>query len=259
MIYDCFQNFAGHNKWTEDIEKDLHRNFPTHEMFGGTYERIGRRELFDVLRAYSLYNPKDGYCQAQAPVAALLLMNMPEEEAFWTLVSICDRYIQGYYSPNMKTIQMDADILFGLLKKASPSAHKHLAKQEIEPLMYMTEWFLCVFSRTLPWSSVLRIWDMFMCEGIKIVFKVGLVLLKYTLTKSVMKQCPSMYETLSVLKELPPSVTSEDFLVSKVLTIDVEERDMKREHKRQLTIRAKTEPRQQQKPIATSPRRMTTV
>ena len=50
---------------TEDIEKDLHRNFPTHELFGGEYEKIGRAELYKVLRAYSVHNPSDGYCQAQ--------------------------------------------------------------------------------------------------------------------------------------------------------------------------------------------------
>ncbi len=38
-------------------------------------------------------------------------------------------------------------------------------KQEIEPTLYMTEWFLCVFTRTLPWSALLRVWDMFLCEG----------------------------------------------------------------------------------------------
>ena len=50
---------------TDDIEKDLHRNFPTHELFGGEYEKIGRAELYKVLKAYSVHNPSDGYCQAQ--------------------------------------------------------------------------------------------------------------------------------------------------------------------------------------------------
>ena len=49
----------------DDIEKDLHRNFPTHELFGGEYEKIGRAELYKVLKAYSVHNPSDGYCQAQ--------------------------------------------------------------------------------------------------------------------------------------------------------------------------------------------------
>ena len=52
-------------RWTDDIEKDLHRNFPTHELFGGEYEKIGQGELFRVLKAYSVLNPVDGYCQAQ--------------------------------------------------------------------------------------------------------------------------------------------------------------------------------------------------
>ena len=44
-------------------------------------------------------------------------------------------------------------------------AYRHLKKFKIDPILYMTEWFMCVFSRTLPWSCVLRVWDMFFCEG----------------------------------------------------------------------------------------------
>lgn len=64
-----------------------------------------------------------------------------------------------------EAIQLDGEILFSLLQKVSPVAHKHLSRQKIDPLLYMTEWFMCAFSRTLPWSSVLRVWDMFFCEG----------------------------------------------------------------------------------------------
>lgn len=64
-----------------------------------------------------------------------------------------------------EAIQLDGEILFSLLQKVSPVAHKHLSRQKIDPLLYMTEWFMCAFTRTLPWSSVLRVWDMFFCEG----------------------------------------------------------------------------------------------
>ena len=47
------------------------------------YERIGQSELYRVLKAYSVLNPVNGNCQAMAPIAALLLMNMPAEQAFW--------------------------------------------------------------------------------------------------------------------------------------------------------------------------------
>lgn len=58
-------------------------------------------ELFRVLKAYSILNPVDGYFQGQAPVAAMLVMHMPAEEAFWCLVAICERYLPGYYSQGL--------------------------------------------------------------------------------------------------------------------------------------------------------------
>ena len=72
---------------------------------------------------------------------------MPSEQAFWCLYSICEKYIPGYYSPGMEAIQLDGDILFGLLKKSSPDVYRHLKKQSIEPILYMTEWFLCIYTR----------------------------------------------------------------------------------------------------------------
>jgi len=53
------------------------------------------------LKAYSVHNTTDGYCQAQAPIAAVLLMHMPAEHAFWCLVSICEKYLPGYYSAGL--------------------------------------------------------------------------------------------------------------------------------------------------------------
>lgn len=87
----------------------------------------------------------------------------------------------------------------------------------MEPILYMTEWFLCVYTRTLPWESILRIWDMFLCEGVKIIFKVGLVLLKGSLGRtSLTKHCPTVYETLQVLRNPPQHIMEEEALVHQV-------------------------------------------
>ena len=96
------QNQRGNQKWIDAIEKDLHRNFPTHELFGGVYERIGQSELYRVLKAYSVLNPVDGYCQAMAPIAALLLMNMPAEQAFW----------DGINSLQLETLITETNVAF---------------------------------------------------------------------------------------------------------------------------------------------------
>lgn len=225
---------TGDPKWLDVIEKDLHRQFPFHEMFvsrGGH----GQQDLFRVLKAYTLYRPEEGYCQAQAPIAAVLLMHMPAEDAFWGLVQICEKYLPGYYSPGLEAIQLDGEILFALLRRASPLAYRHLEKHKIDPILYMTEWFMCAFSRTLPWASVLRVWDMFLCDGVKIIFRVGLVLLKCMLgTREKLKACQGQYETMELLRAVEPRYMQEGFLVREILEIPVTARDVEREHHTQL-------------------------
>lgn len=91
-LYEELLKEPGNDHIMEDIKKDQHRTFPNHEMFVDEGKH-GQKELFNVLKAYSLLNPKVGYCQAQAPIAAFLLMHMPAEEAFWCFVSVCDKYV----------------------------------------------------------------------------------------------------------------------------------------------------------------------
>ncbi|KAL2092154.1 hypothetical protein ACEWY4_011952 [Coilia grayii] len=211
-------SMPGDPKWLDVIERDLHRQFPFHEMFvsrGGH----GQQDLLRVLKAYTVYRPEEGYCQAQAPIAAVLLMHMPAEDAFWCLVQICERYLPGYYSTGLEAIQLDGEILYALLKRVSTVAYRHLDKHKIEPILYMTEWFMCAFSRTLPWASVLRVWDMFLCDGVKIIFRVGLVLLRSMLgSKDKLKACQGQYETMELLKTIEPRYMQEAFLVHQVHT-----------------------------------------
>jgi hypothetical protein len=86
---------------------------------------------------------------------------------------------------------------------------------------------------------------MFLCEGIKVLFRVGLVLLKYTLGRQdVLKNCPTMYETLPMLKNLPNYVTHEPYLVVQIGRLEVTDDQMRKEHYKQLLKRKKI---QQQK------------
>ncbi|KAJ3605697.1 hypothetical protein NHX12_027741 [Muraenolepis orangiensis] len=228
--FQALDSQPGDPTWVDIIERDLHRQFPFHEMFvarGGH----GQQDLFRVLKAYTLHHPEEGYCQAQAPIAAVLLMHMPAEDAFWGLVQICDKYLPGYYSKGLEAVQLDGEILFSLLKKVSPVAHQHLKKHGLEPVLYMTEWFMCAFSRTLPWASVLRVWDMFLCEGVKVIFRVGLVLLRCMLgSQEKLKRSQGLYETMQLLKDIQPHYMKEDFLVKEVVESPVSERDIEREH-----------------------------
>ncbi|XP_035253987.1 TBC1 domain family member 10A-like [Anguilla anguilla] len=227
--FEELERDQGDPKWLDIIEKDLHRQFPFHEMFAARGGH-GQQDLFRILKAYTVYRPDEGYCQAQAPVAAVLLMHMPAEQAFWCLVQICEKYLPGYYSAGLEAIQLDGEIFFALLRRVCPMAYRHLKKFKIDPILYMTEWFMCIFSRTLPWSCVLRVWDMFFCEGVKVVFRVGLVLLKLTLgSVDKLKELQGMYETMEKLRNIPPESVREDVLITEVSTLPVTEALIERE------------------------------
>ncbi|XP_069776082.1 TBC1 domain family member 10A-like [Narcine bancroftii] len=228
-IFKILDDAPGDRHYLDAIEKDLHRQFPFHEMFVSR-EGTGQQNLFRVLKAYSIYNPQDGYCQAQGPLAAVLLMQMPAEDAFWCLVQICEHYIPGYYSQGLEAVKVDGQVLFRLLRKVSPVAYKHLKKNEVDPLLYMTEWFLCLFTRTLPWVTMLRVWDMFLCEGVKIIFRVALVLLKMTLgSRDKLKDCQGLVETLEKLRNIPQRWLQDTLIIHEISELQISEGDIERE------------------------------
>ena len=52
-----------------------------------------------------------------------------------------------------------------------PKVGSHLAEQDVHPTMYCSHWFITIFAYTLPFDHLLRVWDIFLLEGIKIVFR----------------------------------------------------------------------------------------
>lgn len=80
---------------TQQIEKDLLRTFVNNPLMSS---KSGVDSLNNVLRAYAFHNKATGYCQALNFLAALLLLILPEEAAFWTLVCLLERYLANYYT-----------------------------------------------------------------------------------------------------------------------------------------------------------------
>ncbi|CAK7296220.1 USP6 N-terminal-like protein [Vulpes lagopus] len=81
------------------IDLDVNRTFHSHTMFWDCYG-VGQQALFRVLAAYSVYDTEVGYCQGMSEIAAVLLMFLPEEDAFWALAQLMvgDRHsMHGFF------------------------------------------------------------------------------------------------------------------------------------------------------------------
>ncbi|KAH9285469.1 TBC1 domain family member 10A [Echinococcus granulosus] len=229
VLYASYAAREGDPATCDQIRKDIHRQFPFHELFCSK-NSCGRESLFSILKAYTIRHPNKGYCQGQAPLAAVLLMFMPEVEAFWTFTEICERYLVSYYDEGLELVQIDGQILYGLLKRLFPQIHKFLMKHGAEPIMLVVEWFMCVYTRTLPWASALRVLDMFFCEGKIIIFKVGLLLLYRCFNSSTFrKSCSGIDEILLQVQTVPSQLDNPEELIHDILQIRIDRRQVARE------------------------------
>jgi hypothetical protein len=166
----------------EDIEtviiKDLDRTFPNCQLFKDKYGN-GQRKLYKVLSNYSKHNKKTGYVQGMGFIAAVFLTYMDEESSFYMLDSLMDKYkLEGFYLPGFPELKKTFYILLNLEKKFVPKVYELFKKEGMIPSMYASEWFICLFSRNLEFNGLVRIFDVFLLEGYKVIYRFSLAFLK---------------------------------------------------------------------------------
>ncbi|KAF2454174.1 rab-GTPase-TBC domain-containing protein [Lineolata rhizophorae] len=159
----------------DEIEKDLNRSLPEYEGFQSE-EGIGR--LRRVLTAYSWTNPEVGYCQAMNIVVAALLIYMSESQAFFLLSILCDRLLPGYYSTTMYGTLLDQRVFESLVEKTMPILWEHLVKSDVQLSVVSLPWFLSLYINSMPLIFAFRVLDMFFLEGPKVLFQIGLAILR---------------------------------------------------------------------------------
>ncbi|KAL8757464.1 MAG: hypothetical protein Q9199_002202 [Rusavskia elegans] len=176
LYTDTLSKFDGRESLAiDEIEKDLNRSLPEYAGFQ-SQEGIGR--LRRVLTAYSWMNEEVGYCQAMNIVVAALLIYMSEAQAFSLLCVLCDRLLPGYYSTTMYGTILDQRVFESLVEKTMPILWNHLVKSDVQLSVVSLPWFLSLYINSMPLVFAVRVLDVFFLEGPKVLFQVGLAILR---------------------------------------------------------------------------------
>ncbi|KAI9036521.1 GTPase-activating protein [Aspergillus affinis] len=176
LYTETLSKFSGQESLAiDEIEKDLNRSLPEYAGFQSE-EGIGR--LRRVLTAYSWTNAEIGYCQAMNIVVAALLIYMSEAQAFFLLSVLCDRLLPGYYSTTMYGTLLDQKVFESLVEKTMPVLWDHLAKSDVQLSVVSLPWFLSLYINSMPLVFAFRVLDVFFLEGPKVLFQVGLAILR---------------------------------------------------------------------------------
>lgn len=160
------------------ITRDINRTFPAHDYFKDT-GGDGQDSLYKICKAYSVYDEEIGYCQGQSFLAAVLLLHMPEEQAFSVLVKIMFDYgLRELFKQNFEDLHCKFYQLERLMQEYIPDLYNHFLDISLEAHMYASQWFLTLFTAKFPLYMVFHIIDLLLCEGISVIFNVALGLLK---------------------------------------------------------------------------------
>ncbi|XP_049329794.1 USP6 N-terminal-like protein isoform X1 [Astyanax mexicanus] len=162
------------------IDLDVNRTYRDHIMFMHRYD-VKQQDLFHVLTAYSMYNREVGYCQGMSQITALLLIYMNEEDAFWALVKLLSGHrhaMHGFFVDGFPKLLRFQEHHDRILKKMMPKLKQHLDSQEVFTSLYTMKWFFQCFLDRTPFTLTLRIWDIYILEGERVLPAMSYTILK---------------------------------------------------------------------------------
>jgi hypothetical protein len=237
---DAKNQYAEFMKITSPCEKvirrDISRTYPEHEFFKEKHG-LGQESLFNVIKAYSLYDREVGYCQGIGFVAGLLLMHMPEEEAFAVLVSIMQDYtMRELYKPDMFQLGLYIYQLECLIQEYLPDLYRHFQSEHFHASMFASSWFLTLFTTQLPLNVVSHTMDLFLSEGMEMIFRISIALLDIHQDELMLLSMEDMLKYFQ--KEVPiKHETDNETLFQRAFTLPYNSKKMKKLEKEYTVIR----------------------
>nr|XP_060482117.1 ecotropic viral integration site 5 protein homolog isoform X7 [Panthera onca] len=220
------------------IRRDIARTYPEHNFFKEK-DSLGQEVLFNVMKAYSLVDREVGYCQGSAFIVGLLLMQMPEEEAFCVFVKLMQDYrLRELFKPSMAELGLCMYQFECMIQEHLPELFVHFQSQSFHTSMYASSWFLTIFLTTFPLPIATRIFDIFMSEGLEIVFRVGLALLQMNQAELMQLDMEGMLQHFQ--KVIPHQFDGgPDKLIQAAYQVKYNSKKMKKLEKEYTTIKTK--------------------
>lgn len=220
------------------IQRDIARTYPENEYFKDE-SGPGQEGLFNVIKAYSLHDEEVGYCQGSAFIVGLLLLQLDEDESFLLLCKIMQEYrMREIYKPTMAELGLCIYQLECLVQELLPELHVHFQTQNFYTSMYSSSWFLTLFTSNLPLSLAYRVMDLFLSEGLDMIFMLSIAILqicKEDLLKLDMEGLLRYFQ-----REMPSRIDCDpDYLIKCACQIKYDSRKMKKLSKDYTTIKHK--------------------
>ncbi|XP_032747723.1 TBC1 domain family member 12 isoform X2 [Rattus rattus] len=189
----------------ELIKLDISRTFPSLYIFqkGGPYHDV----LHSILGAYTCYRPDVGYVQGMSFIAAVLILNLEEADAFIAFANLLNRPCQLAFFRVDHSMMLKYFATFEVFFEENLSKlFLHFKSYNLTPDIYLIDWIFTLYSKSLPLDLACRVWDVFCRDGEEFLFRTGLGILR--LYEDILLQMDFIH-IAQFLTKLPEDITSE--------------------------------------------------
>lgn len=165
----------------QKLEKMIKRDMGARTSYSKYAVAAGFQDaLFNVCKAYALFDEGVGYPQGMNFIIMPLLFTMPEEEAFCLLVRLMNRYgVRELFIQDMPGLHLHLYQFERLLEDLQPALYCHLNRRGVTPKLYATQWFLTLFAYRFPLQLVMRVFDLVLSEGLEgAILKFGMAVVQ---------------------------------------------------------------------------------
>jgi hypothetical protein len=137
---------------------------------------------------------------------------MDEVQAFRCFVNLIEkrgRIANGFYKLEHSAVKRFIGIFDSYFRERLPALKKHMTSEQISSEMYLIDWNLTLFSKSLPLESAARIWDCFLYDGESFVIRASLGILRTVATDI---KARSIEEILPILSHFPADIDTEKLI-----------------------------------------------
>ena len=162
---------------TEQINRDITRTFYNEKFKTGN----GKEMLKNILMVMAFIKPEIGYCQGMNFIVGSLINFIDnEEKCFWIFLYFINNIdLKLLYLQNMPDYLIKLYQLNYYIKDNFPKLLPHLKINQISPDIFFSKWILTIFSNFLPFEILYNVWDLFILDKWKAIFKFAIILVHY--------------------------------------------------------------------------------
>ena len=167
---------------SEQIEKDLNRSAPTIPYFH-IPENLSL--IYNILKAYALYDEEINYCQGiNNLVANLLLVSDGNEITTFNILLYLFNInasinLRGFYIQGFPKLEMYVFLLREIIKEELPLLHNKILELNIPDELWLYKWIQSLYIIVLPFNAVVRLFDCIFSYGLEFILNFSIVFISH--------------------------------------------------------------------------------